>query len=129
MLELNSFNKPHMTDKSYKTHTIDAADQPLGRLASRVAGLLVGKGKRTYAPNVDQGDEVIVRNISKVRLTGQKLAKKEYIRVTGYPGGLRRIPASKLLKEHPERALRVAVLRMLPKNRLQKGRIKRLKFE
>ena len=114
---------------THKTHTVDAANQPLGRLASRVAGLLIGKGKRTYAPNQDGGDEVIVTNARKIKITGNKLVQEKYIYSTKYPSGLRKISWSKMLEDKPERLVRLAVSRMLPKNKLQKERIKRLKFE
>lgn len=111
------------------THTIDATDQPLGRLATRVAGLLIGKGKRGYAPNIDDGDGVIVLNAGKLKFSGNKLNTRQYIYSTGYPSGLRKVPWIKMFAENPERMVRLAVQRMLPKNKLQKGRMKRLKFE
>lgn len=112
-----------------KTHIIDASGQALGRIASRAAYLLMGKGKRTYLPNVDAGDIVLVKNITEAKFTGQKLTQKEYKKYSGYPGGLKRVGLGKMFAERPQEVLRRAVLRMLPKNKLQAGRINRLKFE
>ena len=109
--------------------TIDATGQMLGRLASKVAFILMGKNKRTYAPNVDGGDFVKVVNVKELKVSGKKLTQKEYKHYSGYPGGLKRVRLNILLAEHPNRALYLAVLRMLPKNRLQKERIKRLTIE
>jgi large subunit ribosomal protein L13 len=99
-------------------YVADADGQVLGRLASRVAAVLRGKSNPTFAPHLDAGDFVIVVNAAKVRLTGQKLAKKEYIRHTGYPGGVRRLRAIEVLAKHPTRLVRQAVEGMLPKSRL-----------
>lgn len=112
-----------------KTHTFDATDQILGRLASRVAYLLMGKHKRDYAPNKDEGDEVIIKNAAGIRLTGRKLQQKEYKHFSGYPGGLKRIRLETMLKESPKKLLQLAISRMLPKNRLRSRMIKRLKIE
>ncbi|MBI4135694.1 50S ribosomal protein L13 [Candidatus Uhrbacteria bacterium] len=112
-----------------KVHTIDANDQVLGRLASRIVLILTGKSKRTYARNLVSGDEVIVKNAGKVRLSGQKETQKQYLRYSGYPGGLKSTVASKMRREQPEKMIRLAVSRMLPKNRLRKEMIARLKFE
>lgn len=112
-----------------KTYTIDATNQALGRLASRVANLLIGKGKKTYLPNVDDGDIVVIKNVTKIKFTGRKLAQKEYKRYSGYPGGLKTTKLETMFVKYPERVLRLAVSRMLPKNKLRKPRIKRLKFE
>jgi len=111
------------------THTIDATGQVLGRLATRIAFLLMGKHKRTYAPNRDTGDAVVVTNLSNIRLSGHKRVEKEYKRFSGYPGGLKRVRAQTLLGTNPKKVLWAAVYRMLPKNRLRKEMIKRLKIE
>lgn len=108
------------------THTIDATDQIVGRIATRVATLLRGKHKPEYAPNVDGGDAVVVENIAKLRFTGTKFEQKKYYRFSGYPGGLKETKIAKLFNERPEEILRKAVWNMLPKNRLRKEMIKRL---
>jgi len=97
---------------------VDATDQILGRLASKVALVLRGKHKPGYTPHVDCGDNVIVINAEKVRLTGNKWKGKEYIRHTGYPGGQRVMTATDILKKYPERLMEKAVKGMLPKNSL-----------
>ena len=97
---------------------IDAECQPLGRIASKIAGLIRGKHKVDFTPHVDCGDNVIVINAEKVTLSGNKLENKEYIRHTGYPGGQRSINAASLLRKFPERLVEKAVKGMLPKNRL-----------
>lgn len=110
-----------------KWYVIDAEGKVLGRLASEVAKILRGKHKPTYTPYVDTGDYVIVINADKVKLTGKKLEKKEYIYHTGYPGGLKRIPYKELLKRKPEKVIELAVKGMLPKNRLGRKMFKKLK--
>lgn len=119
-----------MDSRSYKTLSankntvekqwlvVDAEGKVLGRLASQVASILRGKHKTSYTPHVDCGDNVIVINADKVRLTGDKWAQKEYIRHTGYPGGQRTVIASDMLAKHPTRIVEAAVKGMLPKNTL-----------
>ena len=97
---------------------VDATDQILGRLSSKIAMVLRGKHKPGYTPHVDCGDNVIVINAEKVRLTGNKLKGKVYIRHTGYPGGQRFQTAEELLTKHPARMVEKAVKGMLPKNSL-----------
>lgn len=97
---------------------IDGTDQVLGRLASEVAKMLRGKHKVNYTPHVDCGDNVIILNAGKIRLTGKKLTDKVYVRHTGYPGGQRFATPKELLKRKPLEVLRHAVKGMLPKNRL-----------
>ena len=97
---------------------IDAADQVLGRLASRIALILRGKNKASFTPHVDCGDNVIVVNADKVRLTGKKLTEKVYVRHTGYPGGQRFATPKELLKRKPFAVVEEAVRGMLPKSRL-----------
>lgn len=97
---------------------IDAENETLGRLASKVAYLLRGKHKTGFTPHVDCGDNVIVINAEKVRLTGSKLDDKVYTRHTGYPGGQRHTTAKEMLQKHPDRVIMLAVDRMLPKNKL-----------
>ncbi len=110
-----------------KWYIADADGKVLGRLASRVARVLRGKTKPTFSPHVDTGDFVVVVNAAKVRLTGQKLEKKEYIRHTEYPGGVRRARAAEVLQKHPTRLVRDAVVGMLPKNRLGRHLATKLK--
>jgi large subunit ribosomal protein L13 len=105
----------------------DADGKVLGRLATRVAEVLRGKTKPTFSPHVDAGDFVVVVNASKVKLTGKKLTDKEYIRHTGYPGGVRRERAEEVLTKHPTRVIRLAVEGMLPKNRLGRRLVTKLK--
>lgn len=97
---------------------IDAADQVLGRLSSRIALILRGKNKPSYTPHVDCGDNVIVINADKVRLTGKKMTDKIYVRYTGYPGGQRFSTPKELLNRKPLSVVEHAVKGMLPKNRL-----------
>ena len=109
---------PKPGEVSRTWHVIDAEDVVLGRLASNVATLLRGKHKPTYTPHVDCGDNVIVINADKVRLTGNKFSDKTYVSYTGYPGGQRFISPKELMAKHPERVIEKAVRGMLPKNRL-----------
>ena len=106
---------------------VDAGDRALGRVATQVADLLRGKGKPTFSPHIDCGDFVVVINASKVRLTGRKLTDKIYYRHSEYPGGLRATTAGKMLADKPERLVRTAVQGMLPKNRLSRRLITKLK--
>jgi large subunit ribosomal protein L13 len=111
-----------------KWYLVDATDVPLGRLASQVAKILMGKHKPTYTPHVDTGDFVIIINASKVKLTGKKLDQKIYYRYSGYPGGLKERTAREMLQKHPERVIKLAVKRMLPKTRLGAKMLKKLKI-
>ena len=97
---------------------VDADGQALGRLASEVAKLLRGKHKPNFTPHVDCGDNVIITNAAKIRLTGNKWEDKTYIRHTGYPGGQRSLNASELFEKDPTRIVEKAVKGMLPKNKL-----------
>ncbi len=108
-------------------YVIDAEDVVLGRLATRVATVLRGKHKPTFAPHVDTGDYVVVVNAAKVQLTGNKEAVKEYYRYSGYAGGLKVRTAAELRVEDPERIVTQAVKGMLPKNRLAREVIAKLK--
>ena len=109
-------------------YVIDASDQVLGRLATRVATVLRGKHRPTYTPHVDTGDFVIVVNAEKVKLTGRKLDQKVYYRHTGYTGHLRSTTAGKLLAgPHADRVVRHAVRGMLPKNSLGRQMFRKLK--
>jgi large subunit ribosomal protein L13 len=106
---------------------VDAENRALGRVATQVANLLRGKGKPTFSPHIDCGDFVVVVNAAKVRLTGRKLTDKIYYRHSEYPGGLRATAAGRMLSEKPERLVRGAVQGMLPKNRLSRRLITKLK--
>ena len=112
-----------------KTHTIDATDKVLGRLATEIAVLLRGKHKPDFVPYRDMGDFVIVKNVSKLKITGKKMEQKKYFRHSGYLGGQKETPFKKIFKTNPAEVLRKAVFGMLPKNRLRAEQIKRLKFE
>ncbi len=107
---------------------VDAEDVVLGRLASQVAGIIRGKNKPIFTPHVDTGDFVIVVNAEKIRLTGNKLDQKFYYRHSGYPGGIRGISARDLLEKKPEMLVKNAVRGMLPKNRLGRQMIGKLKI-
>lgn len=106
---------------------VDATDLILGRLASEVARRLRGKHKAIFTPNVDTGDFIIVVNADKVRLSGRKMDQKMYHRHSGYPGGITSITARRMMESFPERVLTNAVRGMLPKNRLGRQMIKKLK--
>ncbi len=106
---------------------IDANGQNLGRLATQIANILLGKNKPTYTPGVDTGDYVIVVNAERITVTGNKLEDKVYYRHTGYPGGLKQIKLKDQLVQHPERVIRQAVWGMLPHHRLGRKLIKKLK--
>jgi large subunit ribosomal protein L13 len=112
-----------------ETHIIDAAGKVLGRLASQIAILLMGKQKPDYDPSKDMGDFVVVKNVNKIKISGKKLEKEKYYRHSGYLGGLKEIPIKKIFQEKPEFLLKKAIYGMLPKNKLRKRMIKRLKFE
>ena len=114
-------------DVQRKWFVVDAEGQTLGRLATEVARGQRGKHKPEYSPSLDVGDYVIVVNSGKVRVTGRKLDKKIYYHHTGYPGGIRAIALRDLLKKHPTRAIEFAVRGMLPKNRLGRRMLKKLK--
>lgn len=112
-----------------KTHVVDAADQRFGRLAVRVALLLRGKQKAEFAPHVDAGDFVSVKNVRRMRFSGKKLAQKSYYRHSGYLGSLRETKLEKLFASDPQEVLRKAVWGMLPKNKLRAKQITRLTIE
>lgn len=115
------------SDIQRQWHVIDAAGQTLGRLASQVARLLMGKHKPIYAPYLDTGDYVIVINAAKVRVTGKKAEEKIYYRHSGYPGGLRAITLKEMLAKHPTRVIEHAVKGMLPDTDLGRRMFKKLK--
>jgi len=106
---------------------IDATGLILGRLACEVANLLRGKYKPQFTPHIDVGDFVVITNAERVRVTGRKLKQKMYYRHSGYPGGLKEIPLWRMLERNPERVIRLAVKRMLPKNKLGQDIYRKLK--
>jgi large subunit ribosomal protein L13 len=118
---------PKKESVTRKWYVVDAEGKVLGRLATRVATLLMGKHKPLWAPHVDVGDHVVVINASKIQLTGQKLTDKLYQWHTGYIGGLREVRAETMLKTHPERVIEWAVGGMLPKTKLGRAMVKKLK--
>jgi len=107
---------------------VDLEGKVLGRAATEIARVLRGKHKPIYTPSVDAGDFVIVLNADKIKLTGNKMADKVYYNHTGYPGGIRSINAEKLLAKKPEELIKKAVRGMLPKNKLGRQMIKKLKI-
>ncbi|HEX8940490.1 MAG TPA: 50S ribosomal protein L13 [Candidatus Limnocylindrales bacterium] len=126
-----------MTAKTYtlraseterRWYVVDATDETLGRLASRIARILEGKHKPTWQPNLDSGDHVIVLNAARVAVTRDKLTSKQYIRHSGYPGGLKSESLGHLLERRPEEVIRRAVKGMLPRNRLGAKQLGKLKI-
>jgi large subunit ribosomal protein L13 len=109
-------------------HVIDATDQVLGRLASKISLLLQGKHKPTYTPHVDTGDFVVVVNAAKVRITGRKADVKEYDTYSRYPGGRHVYSYKRMHELHPEKILELAVRRMLPKNKMGRNILGKLKI-
>ncbi|MFW6154999.1 MAG: 50S ribosomal protein L13 [Planctomycetota bacterium] len=116
---------PGQTTASW--YVVDATDQVLGRMATRIATILMGKHKPEYTPHVDTGDFVIVINAEKARVTGSKPAAKTYDWYTRYPGGRKVVRFRRMQNRHPERIIELAVRRMLPKNRLARRMIQKLK--
>src|SRR5471030_3092219 len=109
-------------------YIVDAEGQTLGRLATQIADRLRGKGKPQYTPHIDTGDFVIVVNAEKISVTGKKLTDKMYYRHSGYPGGLKSRSLAEMLDRRPEEVLRLAVKGMLPRNRLARRQITKLKI-
>lgn len=118
---------PKPDDISHQWILVDANDQNLGRLATKIAQLLIGKHKPSYTPGVDVGDHVIVINAERVTVTGNKLDEKIYYRHSRYPGGLKAISLRDQLNKHPERVIQKAVWGMLPHNRLGRRLMKKLR--
>jgi large subunit ribosomal protein L13 len=117
--------KPQDVQKNW--HVIDARDKILGRMATEIAVKLRGKDKPEFAPHMDMGDFVVVINAEKIRVTGQKLTQKKYHRYTGFPGGIREISLEKLIEKKPEEVIRRSVRGMLPKNKIGRDLLKKLK--
>jgi large subunit ribosomal protein L13 len=114
-------------EKNRRWLHVDAEGEVLGKLASSIAVALMGKDRPEYTPNVDTGAYVIVTNGDKVRLTGRKMQQKTYQRFSGYPGGQKVMTAEQMLERHPDRVIKDAVRRMLPKNKLGRKMLKKLK--
>ena len=111
-----------------ETHTIDATDKVLGRLATEIALLLRGKQKPGFVLYKDMGDFVAVKNVDKLKFTGKKIKQKKYYHHSGYLGGMKETPLEKLFEQRPQEVLKRAVFGMLPRNKLRSEMIKRLKF-
>jgi large subunit ribosomal protein L13 len=115
------------TDRQRDWYVVDAEGKTLGRLATRIADALRGKRKPQYTPHIDTGDFVIVVNAEKIRVTGDKLAQKVYYRHSGYPGGIKSRTLGEQLQRRPEEVIRKAVKGMLPRNRLARQQLGKLK--
>ncbi|MEM7390805.1 MAG: 50S ribosomal protein L13, partial [Verrucomicrobiota bacterium] len=115
-------------DVERQWHHVDAAGQHVGRLAVKIANILRGKNRPTYAPHIDGGDFVVVTNVEQIKFTGMKEEQKIYQKYTGYVGGLKEFKASYIRETHPDLILRQAVKGMLPRNSLSKRCLKRLKI-
>lgn len=118
---------PKAGDIDHHWWLVDASDKPLGRLATEIASVIRGKRKPIYTPHLDTGDNVVVINAEKVRLTGKKAEQKTYFRHSGYMGHEKHIPFSRMVERYPERVIELAVRGMLPKNAL--GRVLRRKLK
>jgi large subunit ribosomal protein L13 len=118
---------PKPQDIQRDWHVVDAQDMILGRLASTIATRLRGKHKPEFAPHVDNGDFIVVVNAEKIRVTGNKMVEKKYYRHSGYPGGIKERSLQEVLAKHPERVITMAVKGMLPRNRLGRALLKKLK--
>jgi large subunit ribosomal protein L13 len=106
---------------------IDATDKPLGRLATRAARILIGKDKAAFTPYLDSGDHLVIINADKIKMTGNKVEQKVYYSHSGYPGGLKAVPAKRVREAKPEWVVREAIVGMLPKNKLRARRAKKLR--
>jgi len=115
------------TDLDKKWLLLDARDETLGRLSSKIASILMGKNKAQYTPHNDLGDYVVVVNAEKIRVTGNKDIQKKYYKHTGYPGGLKSSTFSEIIEKKPENVILKAVKGMLPKNKLSSSMISKLK--
>ncbi len=107
---------------------VDASEQTLGRVASKIASTVLGKNKPNFTPGVDSGDFVVVINAERIRVTGNKLEDKIYYNHSGYPGGIKSVNLRVLLARHPERVIRRAVWGMLPHNKVGRNLIKKIKI-
>lgn len=118
---------PTPKDINHQWFVVDAENQVLGRLASQIAHRLRGKHKPEFAPHMDNGDFIVVINCDKIRVTGNKMGQKQYYHHSGWVGGLKATPLATMLAEKPARVLMSAVRGMLPKNRLGRAMLKKLK--
>lgn len=120
--------QPNQEEITREWHLIDARGKILGRVASKIAKYLIGKHKVEYVPHLDLGDYVVVTNADKFIVTGKKRKNKKYRRYSGYMGGLKETSLEDLLEKKPKEAIKLAIRNMLPKNKLRKKRLKRLKL-
>ncbi len=123
----NTTYSPKKAEIESKWYIIDAANKPLGRVATEAAKLLRGKHKPTFTPNIDTGDHVIILNAKDVVLTGNKLNQKIYRHHSGYIGGMKEVPAKVMLEKNPEKAMTLAIKGMLPHNSLGRAQLKKLR--
>jgi large subunit ribosomal protein L13 len=128
MMSVEKTYVPKAAEISQQWVLVDANDQILGRVATQIASILLGKNKPSYMPGMDTGDFVIVVNCERVRVTGKRLDDKIYYHHSQYPSGIKSISLRAQLKKHPERVIRAAVWGMLPKNKLGRQLIKKLKI-
>lgn len=128
MKTANKCYQAKAADVQHKWFVVDATDKVLGRLAARIATVLMGKHKPTYTPHVDTGDYVIVLNAGRVKVTGRKVDSEVYQRYSRYPGGHKSITRRRMLETFPDRVLREAVRRMLPKNALAAHMLTKLRL-
>lgn len=119
---------PKAADISHQWYLVDASDQILGRVATKIANILLGKNKPDYTPGMDTGDFVIVVNCERIRVTGNRMEDKIYYHHTQYPSGIKSVNLRTQLQKHPDRVIRAAVWGMLPKNKLGRQLIKKLKI-
>ncbi len=128
MIQKTTLPKADTAEKTRKWHFLDASDQVLGRLSTKIAVLLMGKHKRDFAPQTDCGDFVVVTNTDKIRITGSKAEDKFYFRHSGYAGGAKTIPYKRQMEQDSTKVLELAVKRMLDDNKLRDRRMKRLRI-
>ena len=119
--------QPKEKEVKREWHPIDVGGKVLGRSSTQIATLLMGKHKPTYSGHMDMGDYVVVINAKDVQLTGRKKSQKVYYSHSGYPGGFKEVKFAQMIDEQPEKVIKLAVKRMLPKNRLQSNRMRRFK--
>ncbi|MBI5743790.1 MAG: 50S ribosomal protein L13 [Elusimicrobia bacterium] len=128
MTQKTTLPKADTAEKTRKWHFLDASDQVLGRLSTKIAVLLMGKHKRDFAPQTDCGDFVVVTNTDKVRITGNKMEDKFYFRHSGYANGAKTIPYKRQMENDSTKVLELSVRRMLDDNKLRDKRMKRLRI-
>jgi large subunit ribosomal protein L13 len=128
MISVEKTYIPKAAEISQQWYLVDASDQVLGRLATQIASILLGKNKPNYTPGMDTGDYVIVVNCERIRVTGNRMEDKVYYHHTQYPSGIKSVNLRTQLQKHPERVLRAAVWGMLPKNKYGRQLIKKLKI-